>query len=294
MELPDYNNKNELDKQSLFYASIRRIVLENFNYCNRSCSFCVNSIIDRKSKIKILEDSYFYKLIEELSNNHFSNTIALGRYSEPLAMKLTFERIRIIREQLKDANILINTNGDYLNKEIINQLDRCGLNELKIMVYLPNSVCFNMDNALKYSLAKIQKLGLDYCLANFSETMLYFKIFHNSGMLISVRCENYSNSKHGCDRGGSLKNLSKIERHIPCVSPYFEINIDYNGNVLPCCNLVSDYKPHKKYILGNILYNTLYQIYFSNKSEWFRNTLNDSHLLQKPCKYCSYNFPKQG
>lgn len=293
MNLPDYLNKSEIDKQNLFYSSIKRIVFENFNYCNRTCSFCINSIIDRRSNKIALSNFTFDKLISELSTNDFSNTIAIGRYSEPLAMSVTFERIKVIRQFLENAHILINTNGDYLNKQMLNKLNDCGLDELKIMVYLPTTEPFNKTIALKYSITKISELGLDYILSNVSESFLYFKILHKGNMHISVRCEDYSNPKHGCDRGGSLQNFSDSRRDTPCFSPYFEVNIDYNGNVLPCCNIISDFTPHKKYILGNINQNSLYQIYFNDKSEWFRNTLKEPGLFQEPCRYCSYNFPKQ-
>ena len=293
MNLPDYLNKSEVEKKKLFYSSIKRIVFENFNYCNRTCSFCINSIIDRRSNKIALSDSNFNKLINELSINEFSNTIAIGRYSEPLAMSITFERIRLIRQYLSKSHILINTNGDYLNRRVLKELNDCGLDELKIMVYLPKNESYNKANALKYSLAKISELGLNWELITEDESILYFKIIFKGNLKISVRCENYSNPNHGCDRGGSLETLSGSKRNAPCFSPYFEVNIDYNGNVLPCCNMVSDYTPHKIYILGNISKDSLYQIYFNQPSQWFRDTLKDPNLFQIPCLYCSYNFPKQ-
>lgn len=292
MNIPDYQNVCEPEKKVLFYSSIKRIVFENFNYCNRTCPFCINSIIDRRSEKIMLSDFLFNKLFTELSTNDFSNTIAIGRYSEPLAMNVIFERIKKIREFLKSAHILINTNGDYLSNSMLDELNDCGLDELKIMVYLPNTESFDKTSALKYSLKKISELSLNYTLTHASDSQLYFKIQYKGSMQISVRCEDYSNPKHGCDRGGSLQSISGSKRNLPCISPYFEINIDYNGNVLPCCNIVSDFGPHKKYILGNINQSSLYQIYFNDVSNWFRQTLKDPILFENPCKFCSYFFPK--
>jgi len=292
MNIPTYTNLMEEEKRKIFYKKIQRIVFENFNYCNRTCSFCVNSIIDRRSNKIIMNDFDFNNLIEELSNNNYSNTIAIGRYSEPLSMLLTFERLMVIKKRLSEAKIIINTNGDYLNIDMIRELDNYGVNELKIMVYLPEKVMFNKFNAEWFSLSKLYEIGLPFNLTNESDSILYFNIRHTGQMKISLRCENYSNPNHGCDRGGSLPRLSSSKRLQPCFAPYFEINIDYNGNVLPCCNIVSDYLPHKDFILGNISNNTLYEIYFNELSCWFRETLKDPVTFQSPCINCSYKFPK--
>jgi radical SAM protein with 4Fe4S-binding SPASM domain len=293
MKIPNYEIEDEAIRKALFYESIKRIVFENFNYCNRACSFCINSLIDRRSDIKTFDETLFQNLIKELSNANYRNTIAIGRYSEPLSMRLTIDRLKTLREQLPFAHLLINTNGDYLNVDLINELNNAGLDELKIMVYLPHNVAFNISNAMEFCTGKLKLMGFDVFSNSVKiDSLVYFKVFREGEMRVSLRCEDYSDPERGCDRGGSLMQLSSSKRTTSCISPYYEINIDYNGSVLPCCNMTSDYEPHVDYILGNIAHNTLFDIYFNERATWFRSTLGSPERLQSPCQNCSYNYPK--
>ena len=47
---------------------IRLIEIELFSYCNRTCSFCPNSFIDRLSFNELLDIKIFKKIIKELKS----------------------------------------------------------------------------------------------------------------------------------------------------------------------------------------------------------------------------------
>ena len=62
------------------------------------------------------------------------------------------------------------------------------------------------------------------------------------------------------------------------------VAIDYNGSVMPCCCLRSDY--HEEWVLGNLKDNSLEEILTSKKAELFRKKAADSHSLPDVCRYC--------
>lgn len=65
----------------------------------------------------------------------------------------------------------------------------------------------------------------------------------------------------------------------------FNLTIDYQGNVMPCCHMRSDNIQHQDFILGNLNNSSLVDIYTSNKFlELKDNLLNSS--FPSVCKNC--------
>jgi radical SAM protein with 4Fe4S-binding SPASM domain len=89
--------------------------------------------------------------------------------------------------------------------------------------------------------------------------------------------------KNYCNRGGSLEG-GRIRR-APCLDPQFFIGIDYNGSVMPCCNMRSDYKLHRPFILGNVKKDSLLDILYSKKARDLRSRLEIGDFPD-PCKFC--------
>ena len=50
---------------------IRLVEVEIYNFCNRTCSFCPNSFIDRRSEFIELPESIFLKLLDNLSDRGY-------------------------------------------------------------------------------------------------------------------------------------------------------------------------------------------------------------------------------
>jgi len=89
------------------------------------------------------------------------------------------------------------------------------------------------------------------------------------------------------NRAGAL-NIKQKERDFPCYEPTYFVGIDFNGDVMPCCNLRHDIKKHKPFILGNLGRNSLEEILNSNKAIEFREAATSGNplYLPEPCKEC--------
>ena len=105
-------------------------------------------------------------------------------------------------------------------------------------------------------------------------------------MNITMYAKNFKTI--GNNRGGSLKNMPKYRRTQPCFVPFTDMYIDYNGNVMPCCNFRSDIENHKKFILGNIGTNSLMEIFNCNKTVHFRKLVGFKVPNFKPCNECKF------
>lgn len=229
-------------------SQIRLLEVELFSFCNRTCSFCPNSFIDRLSDNKILSKDTFSKLLVELKEHNFKGVISFSRYCEPFAHRNILEdRIKIVRQILPKVKLVCNTNGDY-------DWEGIDLDEVTIMDY---------DNNLDKS-----ELGL------FTRTEKPF-------IVRKMRLGKINN------RAGALEKIrSRYIRTAPCYEPTYFVGIDYNGEVSPCCNIRSDINLHKPYMLGNIQTQSLTEILTADKSNKFRNKVASCNF-DSICISCS-------
>jgi len=119
-----------------FKEALRLIEIEIFSYCNRKCWFCPNSFIDRMSTNKEMPEQEYLSLLEQLQEIDFSGELTYSRYNEPLSHKdLFLKRVRQAREMLPNAILRTNSNGDYVQENILKScaildLTNCGYNNI--------------------------------------------------------------------------------------------------------------------------------------------------------------------
>lgn len=288
-ELTTYNEDNYYKKR-VFKENVQLVEIGISSFCNRKCWFCPNSIIDRNSCNIELNENLFLKLLSELREINYSNYIYLHRYNEPLYNKeLLIKRIKQVREYLPQAYITIFTNGDYLTLDYLKLLENIGVNAMLISYYYDGNdknITFDIENIIKPGMQKLlNKLNLNYCVKN--QTKDYYKLkVEYKNMNIEYKACDFK--KYGADRGGILKdNVNTINRIIQCFLPNFQIVVDYDANYTLCCNIRSDDKNNKNYILGNIETHSVFDIFMGEKAINFRKEL----LLEGPkkgsCSHCS-------
>ena len=226
---------------------IRLIEIELFSYCNRTCSFCPNSFIDRLSFNELLYINLFKKIIKELKLVDYSNYISFSRYNEPLSYRdILDDRIKYIRKELPKSKLVLNTNGDY-------NWEGLDIDELTIMDY---------DNNLsKKELKRIERKD-------------------KPKLVRMMRLGKINN------RAGSLGIEKKYIRDFPCYEPNYFIGIDYTGDVVPCCNIRHDVTIHKPYVLGNLKQKSLDNILSSKRATKFREDVSNM-IFPDVCKSCS-------
>src|SRR4051812_19388145 len=69
----------------LFRRHVELIELEPTSYCNRTCSFCPNSFLDRRSEKLLMPDRAWRAIVSGLEAVDYDRTIVWSRYSEPLS-----------------------------------------------------------------------------------------------------------------------------------------------------------------------------------------------------------------
>lgn len=276
-------------KVQLFTSLVNYVEFEPHAYCNRSCVFCPNSTLDRKTNRQVFDRALHRKVLKELAGIDYSGTVAYSRYSEPLAREEIFDYIAEARGLLPHAYLKIITNGDYLDHERLQRLQSSGLNYLAVSIYLPEGVAWSPQAALGQIEKFSKRIGMDFQMRRKTRTRVFVDYMKNpSAMRMDARCHDFGPGKQGFDRGMSVAWLSpsSFVRKDPCLFVFRNFTMDFNGNVMPCCNLRSDYSQHAPYVLGNVARETVFDIFSGPSSVQWRRGLSGFAFKSAPCKHC--------
>lgn len=275
--------------KALFKDSVVNVSLETFSLCNRLCWFCPNSFIDRRSANMFMPNAVFDAIIGDLAAIGYKHNFHLTRYSEPLADRSTLERIRAIRDAMPATSIVITTNGDYLNAAYLDELLASGLTSLSVSVYLGNTAPYDHGKIHQ----RIRDMLSDLCLTDvvpITETLGIEVAYAGMHKTLKIEFWGRNFDRLGNDRGGSIKlsNAGNV-RQSPCFEPTQSFTIDYDGSVVPCCNLRSDVPEHKDYVCGKIEKSGDIFLVYTNKmlADWRRHLVNFSDKMD-PCRTCNF------
>lgn len=238
----------------LFSKYVHDVELENHSYCNRTCWFCPNSFIDRRSQIAVMSDTVFEKIVSNLEEIRYSGILEWSGYAEHFAEPSFLTRLKHAREALPHARPIVFTNGDYLNREIVGEIRRLNI-RLHVDIYPPEGEEFNAEKiavaiAKFTNRTKLQTRPLDGVRQGWGEYELEL-----DGQPTDWRMKVGRYSKEIINsRGGSL-DIPKThiyQRTAVCMKPIYHININYDGKGMLCCNTRSDYAPHKEAIIADL------------------------------------------
>ncbi len=127
--------KNLKESQSLKNILPSFIELETSTYCNRSCSWCPNSKYKRSKLKNFIDFNLFLKIVDDLASINYDGQLALHNYNEPLLDPSLYKYLRIIKEKIQKARIIIFTNGDYLTKNVLKKLEANGVSSIYISLH---------------------------------------------------------------------------------------------------------------------------------------------------------------
>ena len=108
----------------------------------------------------------------------------------------------------------------------------------------------------------------------------------NKNIAITYNSVNYD--VHGVYREGSKQSdQNSYERSDPCMLVMQNVTVDFNGAVMPCCNVRSDSLSHSSYMLGKIgMDGDLLSIWGNEKSVAWRDGLFNFKKHLAPCSGC--------
>lgn len=280
------------EAKDLFRKHIRIVEIEPHSYCNRDCSFCPNSTIDRRKEWAFFPEGVYRQMLNDLKEICYEGQIRFSRYSEPLAHEHIFDMIRLAKEACPGAETMVISNGDYLDEEGMKEVRLSGLSRLHVSVYLTHGKPWTKEGAEKELDRFRKRADLRALDRRVSATEVY-DVLDGSGVRVSSNCVDYAVT--GFDRGGAVENLrdASFRRTAPCMQVFHNFTIDFDGTVMPCCNLRSDLNSHKKHIVGRLTGEPgeMFVIYGSRIAASWRRHLAGFGEKDDPCRGCKQIIP---
>jgi radical SAM protein with 4Fe4S-binding SPASM domain len=290
------------DARDLFKRSVNTVTVAISSYCNRQCSYCPNSITDRKSNRYYMSDDLFFSLMRQLTKIDYDDTIYIHRYNEPLAEKdYALARIRDIRVFLPKAKIRIFTNGDYLDRAYLDDLADLGVTEIVATVHAGPGGKTDIAALAVEQDRRVSELGLAFTYNDSEDDRVRVAVArHPKGLLLRYDAHDfYRGMEHGDawahDRGGVLPIPRKFVRTAPCLMQFVSVEVEWDGTLLPCCQIQNDAFAHDDYVLGKLTPESdIFTAWTNARYVKWRVRMSSNDLKDAPCTTCSYGAPFAG
>ena len=109
------------------------INVETTDGCNRKCSFCPNSLIDKPAEFMPLD--IYTDILRQLAEGGYEGRLHLYQRGEPLLDERLVEWTAMARKALPKCHLYISTNGDFLTRRNVHQLLHAGMDEIEVSHY---------------------------------------------------------------------------------------------------------------------------------------------------------------
>lgn len=283
--------EDEASARQFFKRVVRLVEIEVFSYCNRVCWFCPNRDGARLGENRYMSEALYSSIISQLASIDYSGKISYSRYNEPLADRVILRRLQEARLALPHAALHTNTNGDFVTLQYLRELHTAGLQSLNIQIYLKNNEIYHHEAMRAKAEMICGKLGLPYSLTmddpdNWLEYDIRFP-----GLAIRLYGRNFA--RNGTSRGDTVDIARDYVRISPCTMPFWTLYIDFNGAMMPCCNLRSDIPAHKQAIVAMLTeHSSMFQHFASAMLARWRRSLMSFKEKQGLCRSCRFALEK--
>lgn len=234
-----------------------KIEIETFNQCNNDCAFCPVSVGRDHRQPQIMNVELFHRIIEQLAGLRYSGVVSLYSNNEPLLDSRLPELLRMTREKLPDAFILLYTNGILLTVQwlpvLLENTDFLHIN------------CYCKTNTLSEHLQPIQ----DYLMQN-----------QVAPGKVEIHIRN--KREHLSTRAGNAPNRTD-PAHLTsrCILPFSQLVVRPDGKVSLCCN-----DAYGEYTLGDLNTTTLEQVWRGKYFQKFRRQALQGRSKHPACRVC--------
>ena len=238
--------------RELFRRHVELIEVETTSYCNRTCSFCPNAFIDRRSQKIAMPEQVWLTIVGDLAELDYDGTMVWSRYSEPLSEERIVERIRDVRAAAPRARLAINSNGDYLDPDYLRRIGEAGLDRLWVDVYMPDEEAYEEPRVRAHLDRFLKRIGRSAKVVRVLPELTADVL--DAGLEMTVHVRNFTAMKRMdmSDRGGLLAEARRTIRVAPCYAPFKHLVVDWDGSVVVCCQLRSDAPKHAHAVVARL------------------------------------------
>lgn len=294
LELPEedaqlaFQKLSDTDKKKLAFKKFVCIVgIETSTFCNRRCDYCPDKDpkYKRRTEQNLMVDQVWKRFLDDLEAVDYHSTVSLNLYNEVLADPTLEDKIKELRERVPKCFIKFNSNGDYLDYEKVQSLDKAGLDAIFITLHTAPGKPYNDDDRKKHLAQFFKRINYEGPVTQFVPGKNIRSEFFYNQMRFLVMCDNWGD--YGTSRGGMIPELDSSARQKPCWRPMREFIISNKGFVYPCCQIFPDEHSNDHYRLGNINDSHMWEIYGEKATVDWRKGLFVFGDKQGVCSKCN-------
>jgi radical SAM protein with 4Fe4S-binding SPASM domain len=272
-----------------------RVMVENSNICNLTCTFCPHKAMKRKQGV--MGDSLFEKILGQCKSFGVDYVTIYG-FGEPLIDPSFCRKVDLAKKRGL-SRVTTNTNGLLLNEVVAENLIKSGLDEIYVSVdantpetyqKVRNSNRFSVvEGNIRSLIRKRHEIGRK----NPTVTLSYVESElnkHETRDFVSkwqgiVNCISISKI-HNWTGDILIKSNAGYRMRDPCRLLWTDMVINWDGKVPLCCN---DYE--NSVTFGDLNLNSLEAIWSGQKMKWARG-LHTKRRFNKisACRNCTYNY----
>lgn len=294
-----------MDDKRLFFNWINYIEVEISSLCNRKCDYCPSSKAGRNREL--LKKDLFIKILNQLEEIEYAGSLAFHQYNEPL---LEYENlidcVRLAREIIPNARLILYTNGDYLTREKYDLLIAEGIIEFHISCHLEHGEIWSQDMVTKKIKAMKKKIGLKrggflyeanrvtWHPTRSDELMYKLKAYRMKEveeypvLTYIMSTDFYAEGSKRMGKVAEVRDsvINKSPRTYFCPCILSTLNISYKGNSYLCWDCCEGCESDMQYYIGNIEEDTIFQLY-RKKMNYIQKYLSRDGL--ECCVNCFWN-----
>lgn len=274
--------------------------------CNFRCSYCIHSVPREQrgyiSDQAFMEYNLYKKCIDDMCV--FPERVKMLRFAgtgEPLLHKDIAKMVSYAAEKKVASSIDIVTNGALLTPNLSKDLINAGLSRLRVSIQGVNAQKYKQTTGIDFNLDEFIE-NLTYFYDNKRNTQIYlkiidcaleekdeerfFKIFGDicdviaiEHLLPAVSQIDYSSISRG--NNNLTQNGTIIQEVEVCPQPFYLMQINPEGNIVPCCAMETTC------VVGNCNIESLHDIWSGNRYNSFRKMQLIRQKEKYPvCKKC--------
>ena len=284
----------------------RRIHIENTNHCNARCIMCPRDKLTRSTGF--IEWELFTKIIDEAASKWQVQEVHLHGFGEPFLDKTLFKKIRYAKDKGIRCTYLVTT-AFVMRDHRIQDILEAGLDKLKVSFYGATRETYekiHVDLSFEESRKNVANLLRLRDEGNYEKPSLliqWLPMPENEGengaframwkplldpgkgdVLVEYVLHNWIDGRHYNPLDGE-----KRPQRLSCGLPFEDMQILYNGDVVPCC-----FDFDAQLVLGNVRENTLEETWNSPPFKHLREVHRGGAFEEIPlCDACDQLRPKR-
>lgn len=237
-------NKESGEESVVLLKNIISMQIQTIDYCNRKCSWCPNSKIE-KSPDNLMPMDLIQHILSELHKHNYKGRINPYLMAEPLCDKRIVDIVKMVREWFPDNEIGLNTNGDFFDYDLASRLLEAGVSQIRVNHYDDKELDEIQDKTfpqifhrgLKKSMPTFYNRGGHVLLYPSEQqkicTWVFSKLFINWKGEVIICCSDYKYEVVF----GNIKEKSLADIYnCPEYKMYRDYHLTNRGKELPLCN----------------------------------------------------------